>query len=646
MPLSTRSFVKFSPAVDRRRLAALMFTDIVGYSAIFHRNEALAMKLLGEKTNILREIFPSYGGREIKTLGDGFFIEFPSVLEAVKCAYDIQSQLYQRNLGGMVDERFQIRIGIHLCDFIATEEDAFGNDVNVSSRLEKLAPPGGICISQQVVDQVSDKIDLKFTPIKERKLKNIKKPVVSYSVDLPWLNIRDNNSIQSHLQKWLPQKITLQNSLMIASLSFLVIAGFFIWAVFLVPKGGLTNPTALLHFVASWKNLIVLNPLFAVATCGLWLFTPQDRRLIYLSTVFSIGSLSLVERVPVEVTGFSEHAMQTISLLSAGLVALPFVALEALEKSKRHVEMAANFILAGVVFTALFFVPAAKSASLSWITTAISVAATLYLAMVVLTSLRHRAGVPVHDFRRLIFGIVATAEIYMKTNPAWIDGPTAQVLDNFFPVGFPLFFAVYTIFGYASHERSNLKSLNSIQVLQKVTNIVCGADSYDEKLSNMQDIICSYLNAERSTIYLVDLKGNDPLLHAQAIYGPTNKLKEVALTVDPSHGLIGRVMKTRSPLLVDDFKKEDRITDEERAHIKSNEYRTRSCLLCPLVMGNEILGVMTFSDKRGVSPFTEEDLRLVQLIAKDVAALSLHARYQKMVDHFVSEKLNELNKSA
>ena len=135
MSLSSRSFVKFSPALDRRRLAALMFTDIVGYSAIFHRDENLAMNLLSQKCHILREIFPSYGGREIKTLGDGFFIEFPSVQEAVKCAYDIQSQLYQRNLGGMPEEHFQIRIGIHLCDFIATDEDAFGNDVNISSRL-------------------------------------------------------------------------------------------------------------------------------------------------------------------------------------------------------------------------------------------------------------------------------------------------------------------------------------------------------------------------------------------------------------------------------------------------------------------------------------------------------------------------------
>ncbi|WP_413585545.1 GAF domain-containing protein [Bdellovibrio sp. HCB274] len=645
MSLSTRSFVKFSPAVDRRRLAALMFTDIVGYSAIFHRNEALAMKLLGEKTNILREIFPAYGGREIKTLGDGFFIEFPSVLEAVKCAYDIQSQLYQRNLGGMADERFQIRIGIHLCDFIATEEDAFGNDVNVSSRLEKLAPPGGICVSQQVVDQVSDKIDLKFSPIKERKLKNIKKPVVSYSIELPWFHIRETN-VQSHFEKWLPKNLTLQNSLMIGSVAALCLAGFFIWAVFLVPKGGFTNPDGFFHFISSWRNLIVLNPIFAVVTWGLWLFHPQDRRLIYLSIVFSIGSLSLVERVPVEITGLSEYAIQIIGVLSAGLVVFPFVALEALEKQKRHIEMLVNFSLSAVVFAALFFIPTSANLSLKWTLFLASGAATSYLGFVVFSGIRKSSGIPIHDFRRLLFGMVATAEIYLKLNPGWFEGGTAEVLDNFFPVGFPLFFAVFSIFGYAGQERLNLKNLNSLKVLQKVNNVVGGSDAYDEKLSNMQEIICSFLNAERSTIYLVDLKGSDPMLHAQAIYGPTNKLKEVALTVDPEHGLIGRVMKTRSPLLVDDFKKEDRITDEERSHIKTNEYRTRSCLLCPLVMGNEILGVMTFSDKRGTLPFTEEDLRLVQLIAKDVTALSLHARYQKMVDHFVSEKLNELNKSA
>jgi class 3 adenylate cyclase len=647
MPLSTRSFVKFSPALDRRRLAALMFTDIVGYSAIFHRDEALAMKLLGQKCNILREIFPSYGGREIKTLGDGFFIEFPSVLEAVKCAYDIQSQLYQRNLGGLAEERFQIRIGIHLCDFIATEEDAFGNDVNVSSRLEKIAPPGGICVSQQVVDQVSDKLDLKFKPLKERHLKNIKRPVASYSIELPWFAPREStNSVKNDLvNRWLPKKMTFQNGAMIGSLALVALAGFILWSVFLMPKNAMTDPAGLIHFISSWKNLMVLNPIYAFVLWGLWMFQPQDRRLLYLSMVFSIGTLSLVERVPVDISGLSEQALQLINLLGAALVPFPFVALESLEKGKRRNEMMANLGLGLFVVAAVFIFPRGEFMYLRGVGFAASLIGTTYFVFLVGSKLG-RSVFPVNDVRRLILVGFASAEIVTQMSPNWNKDGIGPFLDNFFPVAFPVYFTIFMVFAFVFQEKENQKKDNAGKVIHKITLTVCSADSYDEKLSNIQDQLCSFLNAERSTIYLTDLKGNDSRLHAQAIYGPTDKLKEVALEIDPEQGLIGRVLKTRSPLLIDDFKKDDRITTEERSHIKTNEYRTRSCLLCPLIVGNEILGVMTFSDKRGSLPFNESDLRLVQLVAKDVALLSLHARFQNMVDHFVSEKLSELNKIA
>nr|WP_168196484.1 GAF domain-containing protein [Bdellovibrio sp. NC01] len=623
-----------------------MFTDIVGYSAIFHRDENLAMNLLSQKCNILRSIFPSYGGREIKTLGDGFFIEFPSVLEAVKCAYDIQSQLYQRNLGGMQDERFQIRIGIHLCDFIATDEDAFGNDVNVSSRLEKIAPAGGICVSQQVVDQVSDKLDLKFKPLKARKLKNIKRPVASYSVELPWLNNRETISFSSQVQKWIPKKITLQNSLLFASLGLVGLAGLILWAVFLLPKNGFTDPTGLIHFVSSWQNLIILNPILASSLWLMWMFQPQDRRLLYLSMVFTVGSLSLVERIPVAVTGLTTQHLQLINVLAAGLVAFPFVALEALEKEKRRIEVLANLGLAAFVFSGVFLSYKHEFEALRVAALAFSIGASVYFTYLVGSRISRSAPLPINDLRRWVLVTMSTAAIISQMSPGWrIDG-IAQFLDVFFPVAFPLYFTVFLMFGFVFQEKSHLRKDHAMKTMQKVSVITCSAESYEDKLSNIQEKICSFLNAERSTIYLTDLKGGDTHLRAQAIYGPTNKLKEVALEVDPQHGLIGRVWKTRSPLLVDDFKKEDRLTSEERSHIKSNEYRTRSCLLCPLIIGNEMLGVMTFSDKRGNVPFNEEDLRLVQLIAKDVALLSLHARFQNMVDHFVSEKLSELNQIA
>jgi GAF domain-containing protein len=155
------------------------------------------------------------------------------------------------------------------------------------------------------------------------------------------------------------------------------------------------------------------------------------------------------------------------------------------------------------------------------------------------------------------------------------------------------------------------------------------------------------LDAERSTIYLTDIDSTELRLKAQAIYGPTEKLKEVSIYIAPDQGLIGRVWKTRSPLMVNDLKTDSRLSDKERdRHHERKEYRTNSCLLCPLILGNEIVGVMTFSDKRNALGFTEEELKLVQFVAKDIALLSVNQRYSAMVDHFVSEKLNDFTKSA
>ena len=101
------------PATEHRKLAAIMFTDMVGYSALSQRNEALALELLEEHRGIVRGILPKHGGREVKTTGDGFLIEFPSALAAVQCAIDVQAALHARNLAQTEDRQVRVRIGIH-----------------------------------------------------------------------------------------------------------------------------------------------------------------------------------------------------------------------------------------------------------------------------------------------------------------------------------------------------------------------------------------------------------------------------------------------------------------------------------------------------------------------------------------------------
>ena len=164
-----------------------MFTDMVGYSAITHQNEELALRLLDEHRSLIRPILEEHQGREIQTIGDAFFIEFASALSAVRCAIDMQEKLWEHRSdvpGAPV--RMKIRVGIHLGDVEITAEDVLGDGVNIASRIEPLAEPGGICISEDVVRQVRKKIPYPLHSMGKPALKNISDPIEVFRVELPW----------------------------------------------------------------------------------------------------------------------------------------------------------------------------------------------------------------------------------------------------------------------------------------------------------------------------------------------------------------------------------------------------------------------------------------------------------------------------
>ena len=169
-----------------RRLAAIMFTDMVGYSALAQRNEALALELLAEHQRRLRPIFAQHGGREIKTIGDGFLVEFTSALQAVRCAIAIQTALVEQNASTALERRIQLRIGLHLGDVEVRDGDVFGDGVNIAARVEPLADAGGICITGPVFDQVRNKIEEPLERLRLPELKNIHVPIDVYRVVLPW----------------------------------------------------------------------------------------------------------------------------------------------------------------------------------------------------------------------------------------------------------------------------------------------------------------------------------------------------------------------------------------------------------------------------------------------------------------------------
>jgi TolB-like protein/class 3 adenylate cyclase len=172
------------PATEQRKLAAIMFTDMVGYSAMAQRNEALALDLLEEHRRLLRAIFPNHRGLEIKTTGDGFMVEFASAVEAARCAVEIQDALATRNATQPAQRRVLIRIGIHVGDVVQRGQDVFGDGVNIAARIEPLAEAGGICVSQQVYDQIRNKIENPLIRFGVGELKNIRLPVVIYKLAL------------------------------------------------------------------------------------------------------------------------------------------------------------------------------------------------------------------------------------------------------------------------------------------------------------------------------------------------------------------------------------------------------------------------------------------------------------------------------
>ena len=170
----------------QRRLAAIMFTDMVGYTALGQRNESLSLALVDEQRKLVRPILARHSGREIKTIGDAFLVEFPNALDAVRCAYDIQRATHEFNVAMSEDHRIHLRVGVHLGDVIEADGDISGDAVNVASRIEPLAEDGGVCVTTNVHDLVRNKLELKFVSLGMKRLKNVADQLEVYRIVMPW----------------------------------------------------------------------------------------------------------------------------------------------------------------------------------------------------------------------------------------------------------------------------------------------------------------------------------------------------------------------------------------------------------------------------------------------------------------------------
>ncbi len=177
--------------IEERKLAAIMFTDMAGYTSLGQTDESLSMELLNRQRNLIRLIISKYKGKEIKTIGDAFLIQFQSALDAVKCAYEIQDTLREENKSEPREKRINLRIGMHMGDVIESKGDIYGDAVNIASRIEPLAEAGGICLSRHVYEHVKNKVQFNFKSLGFKSLKNVKEQVEIFKIMMPWEEAKD-----------------------------------------------------------------------------------------------------------------------------------------------------------------------------------------------------------------------------------------------------------------------------------------------------------------------------------------------------------------------------------------------------------------------------------------------------------------------
>lgn len=170
-------------STETRRLAAILFSDICGYSRIMGSDEEQALAIVSMHNNCIGQATKVHGGRIIKTMGDGVLAEFTSAVNAVQAAMDVQKAVAEHNAHAPDREKFQLRIGIHVGDVVVAEGgDLFGDGVNVASRIQPLAEPGGICVSRDIFDLVNNKISIQAVNLGPHELRNISRQIDIYEI--------------------------------------------------------------------------------------------------------------------------------------------------------------------------------------------------------------------------------------------------------------------------------------------------------------------------------------------------------------------------------------------------------------------------------------------------------------------------------
>ncbi len=285
-----------------RRLSAIMFTDIVGYSALTQKNEALALELLDEHRKIVRPFFTKHDGREIKTAGDSFFAEFNSAVEATHCAIEIQTTLHERNKTVPQERQIFLRIGLHIGDVVYTDQDVYGDGVNIAARMEPLAKPGGICVSEDVARQIRNKVPYEVVKLGKEKLKNISMPMDVYCVVLPWLKA------DKKIKPVVPKNKLIRYSSIVIFLLLLIASFFFIKSqqsketshsklrLAVLPLSNISNDAKDEYFADGMteeliSNLSKIGGLNVIARTSIMKYKTMDKDITQIGNELMVGTI-------------------------------------------------------------------------------------------------------------------------------------------------------------------------------------------------------------------------------------------------------------------------------------------------------------------------------------------------------------------
>src|SRR5271169_3737322 len=169
-----------------RKLAAILVADVVGYSRLAGADEDRTLaRLRALRSDLIDPAIAAHHGRMVKRTGDGSIIDFRSVVDAVRCAIEVQNGLIERNAGVPEERRIEFRVGIHLGDVVEESDgDLMGDGVNIAARLEGICAPGAICLSEQAYWQVKGRLDLEVIDLGQTQLKNIAEPIRAYSLEV------------------------------------------------------------------------------------------------------------------------------------------------------------------------------------------------------------------------------------------------------------------------------------------------------------------------------------------------------------------------------------------------------------------------------------------------------------------------------